>query len=207
MRVDLRTVGHRFGDGPWLFRGLDASLEDATVTALVGPSGSGKSSLLALLAGWHQPAEGSIVREPGGGPVVWVMQGPLGVPARTALDHVSLPLLARGATIADAEAEAHALLGRCRMGERAQAPFRELSGGEAQRLMLARALAASPSLLLIDEPTAQLDRETSRTIDAVIASMATEGVVVVVATHDPETAQACGQRLQLDRVASAAASP
>ncbi len=76
-------------------------------------------------------------------------------------------------------------------------PFRELSGGEAQRLMLARGLASRPDVLLIDEPTAQLDRATADTVNLAIGAAATEGIVVVVATHDQATRAACTAWLDL----------
>jgi ABC-type lipoprotein export system ATPase subunit len=70
-------------------------------------------------------------------------------------------------------------------------PFKTLSGGEAQRLMLARSVASSPDLLLVDEPTAQLDARTADGVNEAIAGMADQGSIVVVATHDPRTRDAC----------------
>lgn len=78
-------------------------------------------------------------------------------------------------------------------------PFGELSGGEAQRLMLARGLAAAPGLFLVDEPTAQLDRETASAVNAAIGAIAANATIVVVATHDPETRDACTDHLVLGR--------
>lgn len=76
-------------------------------------------------------------------------------------------------------------------------PFRELSGGEAQRLMLARGLASNPDLFLIDEPTAQLDRETAAAVNTSIRAIAATDTVVVVATHDLDTRDACTDHLSL----------
>lgn len=188
--VVLNDVGHRFGDSPWLFRGLSLDLKPGHVYGLTGPSGSGKSTLLSLLAGWEAPAAGSISR-PAGAAVSWVFQNPHGVAARSALDHVSLPLLATGMTVAAAEDRATALLDRFGLLHAAQRPFSSLSGGEAQRLMLARGFASTPTLFLVDEPTAQLDPSTALEVDTALGALAGESVIVVVATHDPRTRDAC----------------
>lgn len=196
MQVTLDDVGYRFGDGPWLFRHLERDLIDGVVIALTGPSGSGKSTLLALLAGILDPAEGSIAT-PDQMRACWIPQSPIGVAGRSARDHVAMPLLARGSALADADAAAEELLERVGLESRADARLGELSGGEAQRLMFARGLAAAPDVLLIDEPTAQLDRVTAATVDAVIGELAVPGTVTVVATHDAATRDACTDVLDL----------
>jgi ABC-type lipoprotein export system ATPase subunit len=196
MPVTVRDLGHRFGDRPWLFRGLTTVFASGGVTAITGPSGSGKSTLLSLLAGWTRPTEGTI-DQTGAGRVNWVFQNPHGTARRTAVDHVILPFLARGDTIAAAGSAAAELLDRFGLAAVADRPFRELSGGEAQRLMLARGLASRPDVLLIDEPTAQLDRATADTVNSAIGAAATEGIVVVVATHDPATRAACTAAIDL----------
>lgn len=194
--VTVQGLGHRFGDRPWLFRGLDTAFAAGEVTAITGPSGSGKSTLLAILAGWTAPVEGDVHRS-GDGRINWVFQNPHGTARRTALDHVTLPHLARHLPIADATVAAGELLDRFGLSSVATRPFRELSGGEAQRLMLARGLASRPEVLLIDEPTAQLDRATANTVNDAIGAAATEGIVVIVATHDPATRDACTAWLDL----------
>lgn len=196
MRVVLSGLGHRFPDRPWLFRGVDRTLLPGRVHALTGPSGSGKSTLLAILAGWLAPAEGRIEREDVEH-VGWVFQNPHGTPRRTALDHVALPLLAQGLRPRDAEAQAQALLARFGLGEIAYQEFRRLSGGEGQRLMLARGIAARPGLLLVDEPTAQLDQSTAREVNQAIARLASPSTIIVVATHDPETRDSCTDHVDL----------
>jgi lipoprotein-releasing system ATP-binding protein len=197
VRLDLVGVGHRFGpDLPWLFRNCDHSLKSGRVYGLVGPSGSGKSTLLSIIAGWLAPTEGA-VEMPSDHRIVWVFQNPHGVPRRTARDHVALPLLAQGSDPATADTQAQELLDRFGLASVSGRPFRQLSGGEAQRLMLARGIASKPDLLLIDEPTAQLDHTTSETVNRAIAELATDGTVVVVATHDPGTRDACTDVIQL----------
>jgi ABC-type lipoprotein export system ATPase subunit len=169
------------------------------VYSLTGPSGSGKSTLLSILAGWLTPAEGTIDR-PSGLRVGWIFQNPHGTAHRTALDHVALPLLARGLSTAVADRQAQERLEAVGLGELANRRFRDLSGGEAQRLMLARGLASAPGLFLIDEPTAQLDQRTAATVNAAIRSIAARDTIVVVATHDPRTREACTDHIVLGAV-------
>jgi lipoprotein-releasing system ATP-binding protein len=197
--VTLRGVGHSWGgDAAPLFRDVSHVFRPGEVCAVVGPSGSGKSTLLAVLAGMLVPAEG-VVEHPAGTDVRWVFQNPHGVARRTALDHVSLPFLAAGARRPEADAQAVGLLDEFGLRHRASAPWSQLSGGEAQRLMLARAVASHPDLLLVDEPTAQLDRRTAEQVNASIARLAHRGTAVVVATHDAATRDACTHVLDLGR--------
>ena len=196
MRLSLDGVSHRFDGGAWLYRGITATFEPGRVYALVGPSGSGKSTLLGILAGHVEPREGGVTRE-GISSLVWVFQHPIGVPRRTAVDHVMLPLLARGARVDAAREEAGILLDRVGLAHRRDAPYAALSGGEAQRLMIARAVGARPSAVLLDEPTAQLDRGTAGEVAAVIGELAGASTVVVVATHDELVRAAASDTLDL----------
>ena len=199
---ELRLVdlGQRFdAPNPWLFRGLTERFTEGERCALIGPSGSGKSTLLSMVAGWLPPTEGT-VEQVDISRVHWVFQNPHGVARRAAIDHVSLPLLAGGASITAADRHALelcALVGLDHLADRR--PFSRLSGGEAQRLMLALALASGPDLFLVDEPTAQLDRRSAATVNAAIASIGKAGGIVLVATHDPGTAAACDRQVDLAR--------
>jgi ABC-type lipoprotein export system ATPase subunit len=195
-RVVGDHLGHRYHDGPWLFRGLDLRLEAGGVTALTGPSGTGKSTLLAILAGTTTPAEGRVSRDD-----VWtttsIAQSPHGVPGRTALDHITLPYLAAGLPRAEAEERARPIAALFHIEHLLMAPYRELSGGEAQRLMLARATAQEGDLILADEPTANLDVNNARGVIDVLGGLAAGGAVVVVATHDQLARQACDEVIDL----------
>lgn len=196
MFVMLRGLGHRFDGHPFLFEHVTVRLEPGRVYALTGPSGSGKSTLLGILAGWITPAAGEIIRD-SVDTIGWIFQNPHGVARRTALDHVALPFLARGASRADADTEAQALLSRFGLVHAADREFRALSGGEGQRLMLARGIAAAPDLLLVDEPTAQLDQHTAGTVSEALSRIATTGTIIVVATHDARTRDACTDVIDL----------
>lgn len=195
MPLILTGVGHRFTDGPWLFRGISTRIDEGEVCALVGPSGSGKSTLLSIIAGWLDPAEGSL--DANGGPISWVLQNPHGSPRRSARDHVVLPLLARGMSIREAEERASRLLDDFGIGAAGDRPFSTLSGGEAQRLLLARAIARSPRVLLVDEPTAQLDQSTAHQVAASLTALRSRGIVVIIATHDHSVRDQCSMVIDL----------
>lgn len=196
MQIVGAGVGHRHSPGPLLFSGLDFELVPGRIVAVVGPSGSGKSTLLSLIAGFRQPAQGVIVRD-GVTRHGWVLQNPIGAPRRTAIDHVVQPLLFRGARRRDAIETGQALLTRFGLQKVADREFRMLSGGEAQRLSFARSVAAAPDVLLLDEPTAQLDQSSAAAIRAVIHELADEHRIVALATHDMALSAECDEVLDL----------
>ncbi|MDR1387966.1 MAG: energy-coupling factor ABC transporter ATP-binding protein [Propionibacteriaceae bacterium] len=194
--VGLDQVSHWFPGTDLLFSRLDATLQTGTITGLCGPSGCGKSTLLKLIAGWERPRRGAVAR-PGVTTVAWVFQNPHGVARRPAVDHVAFPLLAQGMGRRRADAVARGLMGRFELQPVADRLFSDLSGGEAQRLLLARALACDPDLLLVDEPTAQLDRRSSAAVNRSLRQLASQGAIVVVATHDVETQAVCDSIIDL----------
>ncbi len=198
------SLGHGFPGAPLLFETLDFEAYPGDVVGLCGPSGSGKSTLLSIFAGWETPRLGQVERI-GIGRTSWVFQNPHGVAHRRAIDHVAFPFLAAGNTRAQAVELALPILESFKLSTVSDRPFRELSGGEAQRLMLARAVATKPSLLLVDEPTAQLDLRTSQTVNDTLGAVAQEGAIVLIATHDPGTRDACTRVIQLEDYAPAAA--
>ncbi|MDO5082728.1 ATP-binding cassette domain-containing protein [Arachnia propionica] len=196
MRLVADRVGHRFPGQHPLFTDVSFELTPTSLYGIVGPSGSGKSTLLSILSGGLTPTAGSITAD-GVERIGWIMQNPVGPPRRTALDQIVLPLLARGYTRAEAEPEAEELLQRFGLGEVAGREFRRLSGGEAQRLCLARAVASNHDAILIDEPTAQLDRDTAHSISDVIREMVSKERIVVLATHDELLKKRCDELLNI----------
>jgi lipoprotein-releasing system ATP-binding protein len=198
MQIEAVDLGHRFGVSSKLFENLSFNLSDGNMVAITGPSGAGKSTVLAMLAGWLEPTEGRLFREPEIS-MTWVPQNPYGVRSRLAIDHVALPLLAAGATRTQANMTANRLLSQFALQNVADRPYAQLSGGEAQRLMLARALATDSQLILVDEPTAQLDRANAAVVTEVLGALAGEGRVVVIATHDPRVVEVCKTVINLDR--------
>ncbi|MEE1296069.1 MAG: ATP-binding cassette domain-containing protein [Bifidobacterium sp.] len=205
MELVATGLAHRFAGTDLLFEHLDFTVEPGVTVAVCGPSGCGKSTLLSIIAGWEKPFAGSVERC-GIERVGWVFQNPHGVARRTALDHVVFPLLAKGMDRCDAERDALAAMDLFDLAAAADRRFSDLSGGEAQRLMLARAVCAHPDLLLVDEPTAQLDTHTAHTVSRVLGHLAGQGMIVLVATHDPDTRDACDRVLDLARYAPSGAA-
>ena len=200
MRLVAAGLGHQFPGQPALFADVSFELRPGALYGLVGPSGSGKSTLLSILSGGLRPSAGSI-EATGVDRIGWIMQNPVGAPRRTALDQVVVPLLARGISRDEAEPRARELLDRFELAHVEAREFRRLSGGEAQRMCLARAAASDYDAILIDEPTAQLDRDTAHTIGEVIREMVSQERIVVLATHDELLRSRCDQVIQLDPAA------
>jgi len=151
---------------------------------------------LAILAGTTAPVEGSVLRDGVTG-ITLIAQAAYGVPSRTVLDHITLPFLASGIPRFEAEERARPIADLFGIEHLLSAPYRQLSGGEAQRLMLARASAQESELILADEPTANLDAHNARGVIAVLGGLAESGAVVVVATHDPLARAACDDVIDL----------
>ena len=165
--------------------------------ALMGPSGSGKSTLVHLLAGIDTPTSGTITwpalsDEPHlrPGPIGVVFQSASLLPPLTVIENVALPLLLGGATEIEATRSAHEALALLELDSLAGKLPEELSGGQAQRVAIARVLAGDPKLILADEPTGQLDFETAtHVIDVLIAAADASGAALLINTHDPLIAE------------------
>lgn len=185
---------------------VSCTVETEMRVALTGPSGSGKSTLLHLLAGLDTPTAGTL-RWPGlggapagrPGTVGVVFQGPSLIPALAVVENVTLPLLLAGIGEHDAVERACAALGRLAIGELAGTLPEELSGGQAQRVAVARVLASRPRLILADEPTGQLDQDTGHRVVSVLLETAEElGAALVMATHDARVARRLPHRWRMD---------
>jgi lipoprotein-releasing system ATP-binding protein len=196
MQVSVKGLAHRFPGTATLFENLSFTAHPGETIAVCGPSGCGKSTLLSILAGWVHPVAGTVERE-GIRHTGWVFQNPYGVAGRTSLDHVVFPLLCKGMTRSQAESIALHALKLFHLENAANRRFADLSGGEAQRLMLARAVCVHPDLLLVDEPTAQLDTRTAHSVSQVLGNLADQGMIVFVATHDAATRDACSRMIDL----------
>ena len=181
--LKVRDLVLRFGDAT-LLDGLDLDLGPTGCTMIVGPNGSGKSLLLKLLHGLMRPTSGGID---------WAGQALDQVMSRQALvfqkpvllrrsvaANIDFVLRARGKDVAR-RAE---LLDHVGLGHKANQPARLLSGGEAQRLALARALATDPDVLFLDEPTASLDPASVLAIEGIVAGACARGVRIIFVTHD-----------------------
>ena len=186
--VTLTDAGVRFGRVQAL-RGINLRLHRGERLALVGANGSGKTSLLRLLHGLQACSSGTVVYGTGGaGPApapvaAMVFQHPflLHLSVRS---NVLLALWLRGVPRAQRAARCDEALRRVGLQDLAQRAARALSGGQQQRLSLARAWALRPDVLYLDEPTASLDPSAKREVEALIDSIAAEGVTVVMSTHN-----------------------
>jgi tungstate transport system ATP-binding protein len=156
-------------------------------TVLIGPNGAGKTTLLRLLMGLIAPTQGSLSRgwrvDASPTHCAIVFQRPAML-RRSAAGNVRYALDAAGVPRAERAARCAHLLARVGLAELAGAPAKRLSGGEQQRLALARALAKDPAVLLLDEPTASLDPAATKMIEDMIRNIAASGIKVVMATHD-----------------------
>ncbi|NMI01661.1 ABC transporter ATP-binding protein [Pseudonocardia acidicola] len=214
--VECVAASRAFGVGPRsvdAVRGASCVVPPGVRVALTGPSGSGKSTLLHLLAGLETPTSGSVswpgldrpapVR-PGtdGAPrrsaIGVVFQGPSLIPALDVIENVALPLLLAGVDENEAVEAACLALDRLRIGGLGPKLPEELSGGQAQRVAVARVLARRPRLILADEPTGQLDHEAGDQVVSVLLEAADElDAALVVSTHDPRVAARLRDRWQM----------
>jgi putative ABC transport system ATP-binding protein len=197
--IRCRDLGRTFGTGHravTAVRGASFAIAADDRIALMGPSGSGKSTLLHMLAQLEAPTSGEITGplvESGRGPrpdsVGLVFQSPSLIPALDALENVALPLILAGAPDDEARNAAGDALELLDLGWLGQKLPEELSGGQAQRVAVARVLACSPRLILADEPTGQLDHVTGQGVLRVLLHTAQRlGAAVLIATHDPYVA-------------------
>nr|BFE60066.1 ATP-binding cassette domain-containing protein [Dactylosporangium thailandense] len=194
-------VSRTYGTGPTAVVALhtvDCVLHPASRVALMGRSGSGKSTLLHLLAGLDEPTTG-VVRRPGRGEIGVVFQGPSLLAPLDVAENVALPLLLAGGRPADAAERAAGALRRAGVADLAGKLPEELSGGQAQRVAVARVLAGSPRLILADEPTGQLDAEHRDAVVTLLLEAAAElGAGLLIATHDARVADRLPQRWAMD---------
>ena len=198
--VVCQEVACTFGSGTAAVvavHGVSATVASGTRVALTGPSGSGKSTLLHLMAGLETPTAGTVSWPGlGGHPLAVpgrigvVFQGPSLLPALDVVENVALPLLLADTAEGEATARAVAALDLLAIGDLARKLPEQLSGGQAQRVAVARALAARPALILADEPTGQLDHEAAAlVIDVLLHATTALDAALVVSTHDPLIAQ------------------
>jgi putative ABC transport system ATP-binding protein len=213
MILDVRGLTKRYPNADGMLTVLDDvsfSLPAASTCAIVGPSGSGKTTLIGLCAGLDLPTSGEVrldgvqlgaLDEDGrarlrGEVVGFVFQIFQLIPTLTALENVMVPLELRGQN--GARPQATALLDRVGLGARLSHYPAQLSGGEQQRVGLARAFINRPKILFADEPTGNLDAETGRlVIDSLFALNAEAGTTLVLVTHDLDLAKRARNSIRL----------
>ena len=173
-------------NGRTVLDGVELELGDEGITLVMGPNGAGKSVLLRTLCGLIEPSAGRIEWAGGSRPergVMMVFQHPMMIRA-SVLENVSLGLKPLGVSRAERYRRAAEILERVALGDRAQDSARHLSGGEQQRLALARAWLTRPRLLLLDEPTASLDPSATAEVERIIREIRTDGTRIVMTTHN-----------------------
>ena len=211
--IDAENVTLRFGSGSAavdVLRGVSLRVDAGERLAILGPSGSGKSSLMAVLAGLEQATSGRVIvagadfsalGEDGlararRGRIGIVLQAFHLIPTMTAIENVAVPLELAG--IAEPEAKARAELEAVGLGHRIGHYPTQLSGGEQQRVGLARAIAARPALIFADEPTGNLDEATGDAVVELLFDRLMEtGATLILITHDAGLAARCDRVIEM----------
>ena len=211
---DLHKVYFRGSERIDVLQGVTLDIPQGDFLALMGPSGSGKTTLLNLLGGLDTPSEGSIEvagdridKMTGGRLSAWrarhigfVFQMYNLLPVLTAARNVELPLLLTKLSSAERKRRVQVALSVVGLGERAKHFPRQLSGGQEQRVGIARAIVTDPTLLLADEPTGDLDRKSGDEILDMLQSLYREhGKTIVMVTHDPHAAARAKRTLHLEK--------
>jgi putative ABC transport system ATP-binding protein len=215
--VKVRNVHKEFrrgGERIDVLHGLDLDIPRGDFLALMGPSGSGKSTLLNLLGGLDRPTQGAIeidghrIDQMSGGQLASWRGRHIGfifqlynlLPVLTAERNVELPLLLTGLGAAQRKKHVATALGVVGLTDRAKHYPRQLSGGQEQRVGIARALVTDPTLLLCDEPTGDLDRKAGDEVLNLLQGLNREhGKTIVMVTHDPHAAARATRVLYLDK--------
>jgi len=215
--VTLRNLSKSFrrdSEAIAVFDGINLEFAAGSFTVLMGPSGSGKSTLLNLLAGLDRPTGGTVVVGDAevssmslGGLAAWrsrhvgfVFQSYNLLPVLTAYQNVELPLLLTRLSKAERREHVMTALGVVGLTDRAEHFPRQLSGGQEQRVAIARAIVSDPTIILLDEPTGQLDAKSAAEILALLQRLNREfRKTIIMVTHDPHAAAAAGTVLHLDK--------
>lgn len=197
-----------------VLEGIDLEIDEGDFVALMGPSGSGKTTLLNLIGGIDQPTRGSVVV--GGQQLVGLSSSKLAkwrsenigfifqsynlLPVLTAQRNVALPLLLTKLSAAQRRRSTEVALQIVGLEDRAQHKPGELSGGQQQRVAIARAIVADPAVLICDEPTGDLDRDTANEILDLLGILNKDyGKTIIMVTHDPKAASHAHHILELDK--------
>jgi putative ABC transport system ATP-binding protein len=203
--IELKSISKHYEMGQQLIKAvdnIDLSIDSNEYVVFIGSSGSGKSTIMNIIGCLDTPTDGSYVLN--GRNVSGLDQGELAdirnqeigfifqsfnlLPRATALKNVMQPLIYRGIGYADRRAEAERVLERVGLTDRSNHLPNQLSGGQRQRVAIARALVTSPSILLADEPTGNLDSQTTVEIMALFDELHDDGQTIIVVTHEPDIA-------------------
>ena len=215
--VELRNVHKSFQRDTQVievFENLTLDVAERSFTALMGPSGSGKSTLLNLIAGLDRPTSGTITvagakvnAMPPTALAAWrarhigfVFQSYNLLPVLTAFQNVELPLLLAPLSRKQRDERVRIALGVVGLDDRLQHYPRQLSGGQEQRVAIARAIVSDPTLILLDEPTGQLDKRAAEEVLALLQRLNSElDKTIIIVTHDAHAAEKAKQVLHLEK--------
>ena len=211
---DVHKVFQRDSERIEIFAGLSLDITEGSFTALMGPSGSGKSTLLNLLAGLDKPTSGTLrvagsevsAMTPGqlaawrAQHIGFVFQNLNLLPVLTAYQNVELPLLLTTLSRKERDERVRIALGVVGLGDRLKHYPRQLSGGQEQRVAVARAIVADPALVLLDEPTGQLDAKSSQEVLGLLRRLNEEfRKTIIIVTHDAHAAERAKTVLHLEK--------
>ena len=195
-----------------IIRGVDLTVRRQEFVALTGASGSGKSTLLYLLGALDRPTSGEVEilgqktsllsdeerAQLRSRHIGFIFQFHFLLPEFSVRENVAIPLLRRGVSVREARERAEAVLAELGLAEKRLRKPAELSGGEQQRVAVARAIAGQPDLLLADEPTGNLDSVNAEGVFTILERLAaSRGLTIVMVTHDVGLAERCARRIEL----------
>ena len=213
--IEVKNLIKSFKDGERetrVLKGINLRVEEKEFVAIMGRSGAGKSTLMYQMSLLDEPTDGDVLiegrstREMSQDEEIrfrlekfgYVFQYYALLPYLTALENVALPLLMKGLTSEEAEKKATAALTQVNLANRLQNLPGQLSGGEQQRASIARAIAHDPKILFADEPTANLDRESSSVVMALFKDLHGAGQTIIMVTHEDEYARITDRIVTLD---------
>lgn len=210
--IELRNIKKSFKDGKnelQILKGINLNIKEQEIVAILGPSGAGKSTLLHIVGGLSRPTEGSVKIDNmniyiyNGKKISYFRNNYIGfifqfhnlLPEFNALENVAIPLLIRRENFKQAKEKAKAILIKLGLEERLLHKPSEMSGGEQQRVSIARAMVTDPQVILADEPTGNLDKENSKKVQELLITLSKEKKqTVIIVTHNERLAS-CAHRM------------
>ncbi|NRR32753.1 ATP-binding cassette domain-containing protein [Oxalobacteraceae bacterium] len=209
--IQFQNVSKQYSPDAMALRDISLTVEKGELVFLAGPSGAGKSTLLKMIAAMERPSSGQLIVngqdigriKPAGVPFLrrnlgLIFQQQRLLTDRSILANVMMPLLVTGASRAQAETRARAALDKVGLLDRATAQPLALSGGEQQRVSIARAIVNRPQIILADEPTANLDRASANRVLDALKAFHSVGVTCLISSHDEQMLDAAARVIHLD---------
>ncbi|NVM76196.1 cell division transport system ATP-binding protein [Duganella sp. SG902] len=210
--IEFRNVSKQYSSDVTALRDVSLTVNKGELVFLAGPSGAGKSTLMKMIAAMERPSSGQVIVngqdisriKPVAVPFLrrnlgLIFQQQRLLTDRTVLANVMLPLLVTGASHGQAEQRARAALDKVGLGDRADAQPLALSGGEQQRVSIARAIVNRPQVILADEPTANLDRASANKVLDALKAFNSVGVTCLISSHDEVMLDAAARVIHLNQ--------